>query len=58
MLGLLGLLALEVGVVESLGQLHSGDVELGLGRDHVRLVDATQRAAVDVVRTCSDENTS
>lgn len=48
-LRLLQLLSLEVGVVESLGQLHSAHVELRLRRDHVRLVDAAQRTTVDVV---------
>jgi len=43
----LSLGAAEVVVVQSVGNLHSGDVDLGLGGDDVDLVDSPERASVD-----------
>jgi len=55
LLGLLllrGLGALEEGVVDVLGHGDLGEIDLGRGGDDVRLVDATERDTVDLVRAC------
>ena len=52
---LLQLLSLEVSVVESLGKLNATHVQLRLRRNHVRLVDAPKRAAINVVRSWKTE---
>ena len=49
MLGLSQFLPPEVFVVEALRELDALDVQFQLGGDDVGLVDATQRAAIQVV---------
>ena len=56
--GSLQLLALEILVVDTLGQLHTADVDLRLGGDGVDLVDTAQGAAVDSIRTGDQEKTA
>ena len=50
MSGLLELHPPEVLVIQVVWELHTAKVQLGLGGDHIPLVDATQWTAIQVVR--------
>jgi len=55
LLRLLGLDAIEEGVLQVLRHVHLAQVELGLGGDDVVLIDATQRATVQLERTRDEQ---
>ena len=52
MLGPLEALALEVRVSEALRDGDPTDVQLGLGGNHIDLVDPAKRTAIEMVRSC------
>ena len=52
MLGLLEDFPLEVTVSQSLRDVHSTDIQLGLGGNNIDLVDTPQWASIDMVGTC------